>query len=69
MRLQEIREYHEKNPHRDTTKGMLKCKLCSESIKEIQKSYQELCKLGTWNENATKELKSSGETILWKANN
>lgn len=34
--------------------------------KEIASGYKELCEMGIWNDNATKELKKNGQAVLWE---
>lgn len=38
------------------------------SIERIQSAYKELCGMGKWSENSSKELKEKGNAILWKSN-
>ena len=43
-------------------------KVYEQNLVELGEHYKELCRLGVWNENASKELKKSkGEVLLWSA--
>ncbi len=58
MRLNEFRQLSKKEQKKETARA----------VKRIGVAYKKLCRTGQWNENASKELKKSGETILWRAN-
>lgn len=58
MRLNEFRQLSVKDQKKEVEKAKRK----------IVVAYQKLCRLGNWNENASKELKEKRECILWKSN-
>ena len=59
MRLSKFRKLSPKRQKQETEKA----------IEGINKAYLKLCQIGVWNKNATKELRETGEAVLWTAKN